>query len=387
MSSFTCEAREITVEEHPNASALEIGRVDGYQFIIKKGDFKTGDWGIYIPEQSVLPPLLIEEMGLVGRLSGAGKNRVKAIKLRGVLSQGLFYRPKLLPGIPTPNWWLDDYPAMCVLGDGDYPKGDLSVMLGIKKWQPPIPRELIGRVRPIGDNAFTHNYDIENCKTYNKVLLEGELVAYTEKLHGTQCVVGVYKQTQEYDAPVEYYVTSKGLNARRLTIEPDDNNAYWRVTNELDLVKKLTDLLDEFNDQYRGSDRIRGLILYGEVIGVQDLMYGLEKGQLAFRAFDLYCEDWEGDSKFLDYNYFAKRMGGLGIPLVPALAIEPFNKIRLAAITSGLTCDKDNPNSNIREGVVVKPVIERTDQALGRVILKSVSSEYLTRGGVTTEAD
>ncbi|MYG14266.1 MAG: RNA ligase (ATP), partial [Gammaproteobacteria bacterium] len=38
---------------------------------------------------------------------------------------------------------------------------------------------------------------------------------------------------------------------------------------------------------------------------------------------------------------------------------------------------------HMREGVVVRPVAERESPGLGRVILKSVSGDYLTRKGGT----
>ncbi|MGQ5640103.1 MULTISPECIES: hypothetical protein [unclassified Streptomyces] len=56
---------------------------------------------VHIPEQSVLPPGLIEELGLTGRLAGGGRraaggeaNRVKSVRLRGELSQGIVCRPR-----------------------------------------------------------------------------------------------------------------------------------------------------------------------------------------------------------------------------------------------------------------------------------------------------
>ena len=58
---------------------------------MQKGVYKTGDLGVYIPEQAVLPEWVISRLGLEGRLAGKAQNRVKAIKLRGVLSQGLIY--------------------------------------------------------------------------------------------------------------------------------------------------------------------------------------------------------------------------------------------------------------------------------------------------------
>ncbi|MFT4978137.1 MAG: RNA ligase (TIGR02306 family), partial [Myxococcota bacterium] len=81
----------VTIEPHDNADALEIARVGDYRAVVGKGQLATGDLIAYIPEQSLVPQPLLVELGLVGRLAGKEKNRVKALRLRGVLSQGLCY--------------------------------------------------------------------------------------------------------------------------------------------------------------------------------------------------------------------------------------------------------------------------------------------------------
>lgn len=50
--------------------------------------------------------------------------------------------------------------------------------------------------------------------------------------------------------------------------------------------------------------------------------------------------------------------------------------------TSGKETISGN-ETNIREGIVIKPIFERVDFSLGRVVLKSVSEEYLLRKGGT----
>jgi hypothetical protein len=47
----------------------------------------------------LLPEPLIETLGLQGKLAGSAQNRIKTIKLRGEISQGVVADPaKLLPG-------------------------------------------------------------------------------------------------------------------------------------------------------------------------------------------------------------------------------------------------------------------------------------------------
>jgi RNA ligase (TIGR02306 family) len=107
MSTFKVTAEKLVIHPHPNADALELAQVGLYRAVVPKGQYKTGDVAIYIPEQAVLPDELIEEIGLTGRLAGKDKNRVKAVRLRGELSQGIVCRPKAVEDAGF--WPSDDY--------------------------------------------------------------------------------------------------------------------------------------------------------------------------------------------------------------------------------------------------------------------------------------
>ena len=85
------------IEEHPGADALEIAVVRGYRCVVKIGAHRAGDLVAYIPEDAIVPEPLIREMRLwdeakgKGMLAGKKGDRVKAIRLRGIVSQGLLY--------------------------------------------------------------------------------------------------------------------------------------------------------------------------------------------------------------------------------------------------------------------------------------------------------
>jgi len=182
VSDFKVVIKKIKqVEHHPNADRLDIVQVDGYRCIVGRNSYSVGDLVAYIPEAAIIPDWLIEQLGLTGRLAGKQKNRVKAVKLRKVLSQGLI--------VPTTGSHSNAFPDACLhaiknendlLGvkEGD----DVTEFLGITKYEPPIPSHMNGEVW----NAFgmTLNYDIENIKRFPDVLQEGENVSFTEKIHG-----------------------------------------------------------------------------------------------------------------------------------------------------------------------------------------------------------
>ena len=91
MSEFEVKTYPVIIERHPDADLLELARIGDYYSIVLKGQFQTGDTCAYIPEASIVPDSLIAKMGLEGKLAGRAHNRVRAIKLRGILSQGLVY--------------------------------------------------------------------------------------------------------------------------------------------------------------------------------------------------------------------------------------------------------------------------------------------------------
>ena len=74
----------------------------------------------------------------------------------------------------------------------------------------------------------------------------------------------------------------------------------------------------------------------------------------------------------------------LPLPIVPVIAPvpTPFNLEKLKALAEGpslLARPIQGPSPQIREGIVVRPMTERTSPELGRVQLKLVSNVYLEK--------
>lgn len=115
----------------------------------------------------------------------------------------------------------------------------------------------------------------------------------------------------------------------------------------------------------------------GEIFGqgVQDLAYGCSTPQ--FRGFDIYVGH-PGEGRYLDFVEKTELFAEVGIDMVPVLYKGPFCKQVIDEHTDG----KETISGKgvcIREGVVITPTTERRDDALGRVLLKSVSGAYLLR--------
>ncbi|NJL71159.1 MAG: hypothetical protein HC888_05845 [Candidatus Competibacteraceae bacterium] len=280
MSKLVVEVCEISgIKPHPNADKLDLALVKGWQAIIPKGAYKGGEKIVYFPPDTCLPLEQTDRFGVTNytsRTSDQGQ-RIRQAKLRGEPSFGLVVNPDDV------SW-----------GVGR----DVADHYGAKKYVPPL---LAPSGDAIDDDPYFLRYtEIENMRNFPDVLIAGEKVIATEKIHGTQVRLGIVNG--------EWMVGSKQIRRAR----PDDNNMrnnfYW-FPYTLEPVRKL---LEAFKDA-------KVVILYGETFGrVQNLKYGLNNA-LAFRAFDLMV-----DGKYMDACDFLMQCDLYGVETVPLIGSEPF---------------------------------------------------------------
>lgn len=350
MTEFRVEVvRIIQVRKHENADNLSITDVHGgYPCIFRTGDFQEGQLAVYIPVDALVP-VAKPYFKFLDTGKGREFERVKAKRLRGVFSMGLL--------IPAPHG----------AAEGD----DLRSALGVEKWEPPAEREpqqpnrprkrgswlayvwlRIRRLLGLGPPAAPKVpvYDIEGLRKFSSLLLEGEQVVITEKIHGCNA---------------RYLHTGKRFYVGSRTQFRGSGPSVWHTAAErYDLEKKLA--------QYPG------MVLFGEVYGrVQDLKYGVPASEeVRFAAFDVLWRNKDGTTKYLDTDNARSLCATMNIPFVPELYRGPW-KNELRSLAEGKTT---MPGADhVREGFVVKPVTERIHPKLGRVILKLAGEGYLTR--------
>jgi len=367
MSDFKVLVKKVLdVFPAENSDNLEMVRIDGYNAIASRGSYTSGDMVVYIPEASLIPKWLGVKLGFwdedsdKGKLNGSRGNRIKAIKLRGNLSQGL-----ILP--------LNDDGLL--EGENDQLKevfcgDDVAEFLGIEKYVPEIPTSMNGALwtPPFGS---TLKYDIENIKSHPNVIKDGEDVVFTEKIHGTWACFGMVGH--------DYIVTSKGHSGKGFAFQMGDvnkDNVYVKTFYELGIGKYLQTL--------RLLCGIPNVYILGEIYGVQDLKYD-SSNKKGFRVFDIYMshDNFQGD--YMGYDDMIGQIGymnnvfdGAHIGIVPELYRGPFSEGALRDHTDGRET-VSGKEVNIREGLVVRPLKERRDDTIGRVLLKSVSEDYLLR--------
>ncbi|MEN6367648.1 MAG: RNA ligase family protein [Thermoguttaceae bacterium] len=377
MSEITVTIERIEgIEPHPNADKLEIAKVAGTQTIILKDQFKVGDLVVYFPPDILIPGEVSEKLGVQKYLKTALYSglrvpcRVAATRLRGVPSYG-FAQP--LSTLGTVNL------------SKIHPGMDVTELFRGLKYEPPVrvgrsygggTGEVWGGLAssPIKFHEYT---DIQHYRKYRYLLLPGQMVRVTEKVHGTNSRVGLLKVDNEW----QFYAGSH--HTARKKIDPEGRESvYWHPLALEGVLQLLTDLCDDAN-----GDPTNDVIFFGELYGpgVQDLDYGIPAGDIGWRLFDISV-----NGRYLNWGLVRFYCSQYGVETVPLLYEGPFAPELVDELTYGPTnvTATENIKSQFkgREGIVITP-LEETACCIGRLILKSVSADYLDRKGAEDNGD
>lgn len=323
MSIFKVEVVKInSVTPHPNADRLDIATFEGmaYQVITAKGSFKPGDLAFYFPIDSVIPDKFVDEFGIRSYYS----KKLRAAKLRGIFSEGLL--------IPVGENFTGN------VGD------DYTEYFGVTKYEYPLPQSMSGEAEaPIAHYKFPSP---ENLKRYKDILVEGEEVVVTEKIHGTNFTVLVDAEGTTHVGSHNYFWKNN---------ETNKNLVYIRAYNENPALQKLPP----------------GTQVFGEIYGVQDIKYGLKDGKIGIALFAV-----RRGHDFLNYPMFVAFCEEFSLPRVPVLYTGAYS---WEAVSQFNNADSVLCPQVMMEGVIVQQGVERTHPEIGRVVLKLISDRYLLR--------
>lgn len=335
MSSLIVEVCRLEeVRPHPNADALELAVIKGWQTVVPKGRYRAGDLVTYIPIDAVIPPEHSDRWGVTKYLSNG---RVRCARLRGEPSFGFVVEVE----------------------DSGWTEGsDVREHYGIEKYEPPI-KTMAGDAEP-AHPLFVSYTEVENLRNFPGALAPGEEVFVSEKVHGSSCRV----------AMIEGVPMAGSMGVRRKRPERLEESIYWEPW----ALPGVVALLETLGREHRQ------VILYGEVFGagIQSLHYGHPKSH-GFRAFDLLL-----DGRYMDPEAFFAACERFEVPAVPLLYRGEYSLEAIREAAAGPTTLDD---THIKEGVVVKPAVERTDPAIGRVCLKYLSDDYLLSKGISDSRD
>lgn len=316
------------------ADMIELATVGGWNVVVAKDvGHKVGDHVVYCEIDSFLP--IKDEFEFLRKSSYKKMGdqegfRLKTIKLRGQVSQGL-----ILP--------------MSVFGDFGwtaYEGLDVTERLGIVKYEPPIPAELAGKVKG-GFPSFLRKTDEERVQNLVKEYSEYKLTSahqfyMTEKLDGSSAT---------------FYMNEGvfGVCSRNLELLETEGNTFWKVARELDLENKLKD---------KGN-----ICLQGELIGegIQGNPYKI-KGH-AVHFFNGFNIDKQERLSINDFVILLDELELTSVPVLDVAMLLPETIQGMLELAEGKSRLNDKTE---REGVVVRS-LDNT------ISFKAISNKFLLK--------
>ena len=239
------------------ADKIEVATVGGWKVVAQKGLYQVGDLAVYFEIDSWIPHKLAPFLtkGKEPRVfEGVAGERLRTIKLRGQISQGLLM--PLAEVIAIAGCWSS-------LDEGE----DVTEWLGIKKWEKAIPAQLAGvckgnfpTVIPKTDQERAQNL-VKEIVVANETGVKFEI---TEKLEGSSMTCYLIKG--------EF-----GVCSRNMDLKETEGNSFWATARKEGIEAKM-----------RAVDEHWDFAVQGELIGpgIQGNIYNLKETE--FRVFDIY---------------------------------------------------------------------------------------------------
>ena len=360
--------RVIDVQPILGADAIEVASVLGWKVVVKKGDFSVGDLAIYCEIDSVMPDKPEFEF-LRNR-----KFRVRTIKLRGQISQGILFS---------------------ISSGANYEEGDdVTQDMGVKKYELPevIRRRKLNLIsadyimKKITTHPLTYIFVpvtiplVKNFwKKHKSVTFPTHLVPQTdeprvqsypkvlEEIRGVSCIGTIKKDGTSatyilYDN--EFLVCSRNrVIANAYEDCYYEENYYWKVAISHDIENKMR------------SSGIKNFAIQGEICGpgIQNNRLNLREHKLfVFNIFDIGSQRYLSDPEM---RIIVDKMGLRAVSIV--YTVDDFD----------FTVDQLLEMSDIRyssgypaEGVVWRPIEEMYSRVLqDRMSFKVINNKYLLK--------
>jgi len=398
MSTFLVSVEVIDkVWAHPNADKLDLASVEGIlgQFVVRKDSFKPGDAVVYFPVDAILPDNLIKELGMEGKFSGNGKNRVKTIKLRKEISQGyveLLSSPVFFP-----------YLQKAGIKNVMVPVGlDLTAVLGVEKYDyEEAQKKTNSKASHKGPKHLTSHpvgvktYDLEGYNRHKGVFdyMRSKRVAIFEKIEGTNWyltsdatgkiihgqknfAIKDWDDRTKWEKVVDWFKYKNPFRKGKPWVSPeliDSDFGHKATSKKLNLPDKLKFIKKTYFTE------TSNVTFRGELIGptIQQNIYKVTEQ-------DIYMFDILVDGQYLTPDKFISICASSGIKTVPLIAMDVVLDEWLAGRDPLVAINgKSAVVDHLREGLVFKPMVEEYHPKLnGRLVLKHRDAEYLDKTGL-----
>jgi len=310
------------------ADSIEVATILGWKVVVKKGGFNEGDSCIYCEIDSVMPHKSEFEF------LKSSNYRIKTCKLRRQISQGICFPLSILP--------VGDY----IVGD------DVTDILEITKYDPPIPAQLAGDTRGVFPSNVPKT-DETRIQASPDLIDEfiGKRCYISEKIDGSSGTFANYGG--DYQACT-----------RNLSLKETDTNTLWKLFHKY----KVSDIFKE----------VGNFAIQGEVAGE-----GIQKNRLKLRGqdffvFNVYDIDKSSYLPFDEMIAFCDLYHLTTVPILESNIVFDFSLEDLLLKAKG----SYKGTQNRREGIVIRPMVETySDILCGRLSVKVINNDFLLKGG------
>lgn len=321
----------------PNADKIEGVEVLGWKCVVKKGEFKINDLCIYIEIDSLLPRSEYFEF-LFKPEDKSEKYRLKTIRLRGQISQGLVLKIDGLLYFDFMTWREE-----CKYSDLEIPEiiagQDVTDFLDIEKYEKFIPANMQGLTKGNFPN-FLQKTDEVRIQSQPDLLekLAGKEFYITTKLDGTSATYYMFEG--------KFGVCSRNLELK------DGNNIYWNMARKYNLEKIIPD----------------GICIQGEICGP-----GIQGNKLKLNEPDLYIfnvrniQGWDTKGNNIGMILNSKELKF--VPCEMSGDYFDFSLEYLLELAKG-----EYPNGGKKEGIVVRSYDET-------ISFKVLNNDFLLENG------
>ena len=317
----------------------------GWHLVGRKGEFHVGDLCVYIECDSVLP-LDNPDFDFLKDANRPEKPiRIKTRRIRQQISQGIAFPLSILEGKRYTNDTREN-PVY------DFKEGqDVTELLGITKYEP--PEKSGGEFRSRGSfPSFIPKTDetrIQSCFHAMLPYIESTAFVVTEKLDGQS--FSAWRHNEQL-----------GCASRNLWVE-DGDNRFWNIARKYGLHDKIPE----------------NVALQGEVCGpgIQQNRLKLEEVSLfIFNGYDI------GKQEYWNHIDLMRFCVQNDIPTVPEIGFDEILPTSVDALVA-IATRKSALNTDVwAEGIVCRPMQEKTHPRHGRVSWKIVNPEYLLQHGI-----
>lgn len=322
-----------------NADNIDVAHIKGWELVVKKGEFAAGEQVLYFEIDSYLPLDDARFAFLAARSEkfheGVRGHILGTARMRGVWSQGLALPLALFPeliGLPADT--------------------DLAAVLGVTKYEAPIPEEMQGKTSGGFPTQFapkTKATRVQNLDRLLPALRRDYSWQATEKLDGTSTTYindgGTLRcagRGWEYTAPET----------------PADATTPWIIAAKLDLLTRIPD----------------GYTVQGELVGPGVLAKNhLKLTEKTFYAFSVLL-----DGEFLPREAWPAALLEISVPVLDLQLPETVTE--MLTQVEGM---KSTINPAVQaEGVVWHNTAGAKIQSLeNRTGMKAVNNKWLAKNG------